>query len=129
MRIQVKRVYYKKKYAEYPDGSYVIEGKVIKNRWGFKDRVFWLFVLAGKGIHKGLTALYDGYRLNLVGINRNVVSIGDTSYGRLGNITKKAQAGDDEFFEPFFEVLKQYDENEERIQKQADKIVNGDKNV
>jgi RecA/RadA recombinase len=125
MRISVKRVYWKKKYEEYPDGSYVIEGKVIKNRWGLKGGTFWLFVLSGKGIHKGLTAMYDGIRLKVV--NRKTekhprsISIGDKSFGALRKVVEKAQEGDDKFFEPFFEVLRnQEQDNEEMDEKQDD---------
>ena len=108
IRISVKRVYYKKNYAEYPDGSYVIEGKIIKNRWGYKDRTFWLFVLAGKGIHIGLTNLYETHRLypDTVSMDRNIVKIGDESYGNLAKIIKKAHAGETEIFELFLQVLK-----------------------
>lgn len=116
IRIQVKRVYYKNKYEEYPDGSYVIEGLIDKNRWGFKGRKFWLFVLSGKGIHLGLTALYDAYRLELLTINRNVVKIDDQSFGHLKKIIQKAQDGNDEFFEPFFEVLR----NQEQVDDEQD---------
>jgi len=104
MRIQVKRRYWKSKYEEYPDGSYVIEGKVVKNRWGFKDKVFYLFVLSGKGIHKGLTAMYDGMMLDLVD-RKKTIKIGDTSFGYLKNIVEEAQAGNEEFFEPFYKIL------------------------
>ena len=120
MRLQVKRRYYKGKYEEFPDGSYIIEGKVLKNRWGYKDRQFWLFVLAGKGIHKGLTAMYDGIQLGLVNRKR-VISIGDSKFGYLKDVVEKAQAGDEEFFEPFFEVL--------RNQKQDDEEVDEEQNV
>lgn len=108
MRIKVRRVWFKGKYEEYPDGSYVIEGTVVKNRWGYKDRKFYLFVLAGKGIHKGLTAMYDGMKLGLVGRKR-VVSIGDQSFGYLKDVVSQAQAGNDEFFSPFVKILEEYD--------------------
>ena len=115
MRVQVKRKYYKGKYEEFPDGSYIIEGLVVKNRWGYKDRNFWLFVLAGKGIHKGLTAMYDGIQLGLVDRKR-VISIQGETFGYLKDVVTKAQEGDDEFFEPFFEVLR----NQEQTDKEVD---------
>ena len=119
MRIQVKRVYYKGKYEEFPDGSYVIEGKVIKNRWGYKDKTFHLFVLAGKGIHKGLTAMYDGIQLGLVGRKR-VISIGEETFGYLKDVVEKAQEGDDKFFEPFFEVLRNPKQNNEEVDEEQE---------
>jgi hypothetical protein len=119
MRVKVKRVWFKGKYEEYPDGSYVINGKVIKNRWGYKDRDFHLFVLAGKGIHKGLTAMYDGMRLDLVGRKR-VVTIGEQKFGYLKNIVQEAQNGNEEFFEPFYEVLRNYEPDKEEVAEEQE---------
>jgi len=119
IRIKVKRVWFKGKYEEYPDGSYIINGKVIKNRWGLKDKEFYLFVLAGKGIHKGLTAMYDGMRLGLVGRKR-VVSIGDQKFGYLKNIVQEAQNGNEEFFEPFYKVLRDYEPNKKEVDEEQD---------
>lgn len=48
-----------KRKMEFPDGSYILEGEVVKNRWGFSNRKFYVFMLAGRGIHEGLTALWD----------------------------------------------------------------------
>lgn len=104
IRIQVKRRFVKGKYEEFPDGSYIIEGTIIKNRWGYKDRKFYLFVLAGKGIDLGLTAMYDGIMLKKVSKDK-VIKIGDTSFGYLKDIVNQAQEGNTEFFSPFFEVL------------------------
>jgi len=111
MRVQVKRRFFKGKYEEFPDGSYIIEGLVIKNRWGYKDRKFWLVVLAGKGIHKGLTAMYDGIQLGIVG-RKKVITIGDESFGYLKNIFEEAQKGNDKFFKPFFKILEDYKQEE-----------------
>ncbi len=105
IRIQVKRRFYKGKYEEYPDGSYLIEGTVVKNRWGYKDRKFLLFVLSGKGIHRGMTALFDGMEMGLVE-RKKTISIGDQKFGYLKDIVAKAQEGDGDFFQPFFDVLK-----------------------
>ena len=117
MRVKVKRVYYKNKYAEYPDGSYVIEGKVVKNRWGYKGRTFWLFVLAGKGISKGMTTIYDASRLDLLTLDRNIVKIGDKSFGHIKKLIQEAQDGNEEPFEVFYELL--------RSQEQEIEVENG----
>jgi len=111
MRVEVKRRYYKG-YEEYPDGSYVIEGKVVKNRWGIKDKVFYLFVLSGKGIHRGLTAMYDGFMIGAVG-RKKVITIGDKSFGYMKNIIAEAQAGNEKFFKPFYKVLEDYEQSED----------------
>jgi len=104
IRMQLKRLYRKNKEETYPDGSYVIYGKIIKNRFGYKDGEFYLFVLGGSGIHRGLTALYDGIILGIVDISRTI-KIGDKSFGYLKDITEQAQLGNEEFFEPFYEAI------------------------
>lgn len=117
VRIELKRVYLKGKYLEFPDGSYVVQGKVVKNRWGFKNREFKLFVLAGTGIHLGMTALWDGIDLGVVKMKTmRSVKIGDVSYGAMRKIIQEAHDKNDDFFEPFFLALgglSTSDENEE----------------
>ena len=107
----MKRRYVKSGWQEYPDGSYVIEGKVVKNRWGLRLLPFLLFVLSGKGVHKGMTTMFDCIEEGLA-TSKNVVKIGDKSYGRLKPIIDKAQEGDEEFFQPFYDLLKGDNENE-----------------
>lgn len=108
IRIEVKRKYVRGGYEEYPDGSYVIEGSVVKNRWGLKDKVFNLFVLSGKGIHLGLTAVYDGMELGIFerpNKKNHGIRIGETSYGSTKQVIMKAHEGDDAFFAPFIHTL------------------------
>ena len=113
IRIAIKRKYLKGSYVEYPDGSYVIEGTVVKNRWGLKDKTFNLFVLSGKGIHFGLTAMYDCIALGLAKKDRTVKIMQnkkfDTSLGTMKEIVEKAHAGDTEFFEIFDAALISYE--------------------
>ena len=110
-RIEMKRRYVKSGWQEYPDGSYVIEGKVVKNRWGLRLLPFLLFVLSGKGVHRGMTTMFDCIEEGLA-TSKNVVKIGDKSYGRLKPIIDKAQEGDEEFFQPFYDLLKGDNEND-----------------
>ena len=117
IRIQVKRKYVSGGYEEYPDGSYVILGQVVKNRWGLKDRTFHLFVLSGKGISKELTAVYDCLVMKLAKKDR-VIKIGDQSFGYLKNIVDEARVGNTDFFQPFFELLSQHTEETEIIEDQ-----------
>lgn len=105
IRIAVKRKYVKGKYEEYPDGSYIIEGTVVKNRWGLKDRTFNLFVLSGKGIHSGLTAMYDAISLGLATKERTI-KVGGTVYGTMKEMVQAAHEGKDDTFIPFKDVLK-----------------------
>jgi hypothetical protein len=100
IRIAVKRKYIKGRYEEYPDGSYIIEGTVVKNRWGLKEKVFNLFVLSGKGIHLGLTAMYDCINLGTAKRDRTI-KIGDNSFGTMKECVQQAHNGNDDFFDPF----------------------------
>lgn len=104
IRIAISRMRRKNREEVYPDGSYIIKGKVVKNRWGLEDREFNLFVLAGKGVHKGLTAMYDGVVLKLVDKERTI-KIGEQNFGSLKEILAHAQDGDEEYFQPFYQVL------------------------
>lgn len=105
VRIQLSRMRLKNKEETFPDGSYIIKGNVVKNRWGLEDRDFHLFVLAGKGVHKGLTAFYDGAILGVVNRERTI-KIGDQNFGYLKDLIAHAQSGDEDFFKPFYDVLK-----------------------
>lgn len=104
IRIAVKRKYLKGSYEEYPDGSYIIEGTVVKNRWGLKEKTFNLFVLSGKGIHIGLTAMYDCISLGLATKERTI-KLRTQSYGTMKEIVSQAHEGNDDFFNPFIEAL------------------------
>ena len=104
IRIQLKRRYFKNKWEEFPDGSYILEGTVVKNRCGYKGRTFHLFSLAGKGIHLGLTAMYDGIQLGVVDKSKSI-KIGEQTFGYMKDIVKEAQSGNEEFFTPFFTAL------------------------
>ena len=105
IHIKIQKLYEKNGKVIFKDGSYVIKGQVTKNRWGAENRVFYLFVLFGTGIHHGLTAMYDAIKYKQATVERNVVSIGDKSFGNITKIIEKAKEGDDSFFAPFYEVL------------------------
>jgi len=105
--IRVKRAYYKNKIELFPDGSYILEGKVEKNRFGFEDRIFYIVILGGIGIHIGLTAMYDCIQLGIAERGRgNKITMNDVTYGNFQSIFGKAREGDNEFFQPFVDALK-----------------------
>ncbi len=87
------------------DGSFLIGGKVNKNTFGYEQNVFYLFNLAGWGIHPGLTAVYDCIMLGLAE-KKKTVKLGDKSYGYIKNMIKTPD--DDELFEPFVKALGEY---------------------
>ena len=105
IHFKVQKLYEKSGKVIFKDGSYVIKGTVTKNRWGLEGKNFYLFVLAGKGVHSGLTAMYDIIKLKQAKVERNIVSINDESFGNIHKIIDKAQTGDDEFFKPFHDLL------------------------
>jgi recombination protein RecA len=98
IRIRVKRK------EEIFDQSYVMEGTVTKNRFGYRDRKFYIFMLAGAGIHLGLSALYDCFILQQAERGK-VVKMDGKSYGYLKEFLKEAHKGNNDIFLPFIEKL------------------------
>lgn len=98
------RIHLKRSGKPFPDGSYLLEGVIDKNRYGFHKKEFKVFMKAGIGIHQGLTALFDGIDLELVNRGK-IIKIGDTSYGYLKNIIED-EWKNQEFFQPFYDILK-----------------------
>jgi hypothetical protein len=112
IRIQLTRMRRKNKEDVFDDGSYVIKGTVLKNRWGLEDRSFYLFVLAGKGVHSGLTAMYDTIMLKLSTVDRNIVKLGDESMGHINEVIQQAHEENILFFNPFFQALENVNNTE-----------------
>ena len=67
--------------------------------------MFYFVVLGGKGIHIGLSAMYDCKVLKLATFGKSVTMNG-VKYGSMRTIVAKAHAGEDEFFQPFIDALK-----------------------
>ena len=86
------------------ENAYVIEGVAEKLSFGRDGRMFWVVVLGGKGIHKGMTALYECKMAKLCTFGASITLDGK-KYGSMGSILEKAHAGDDEFFQPFINAL------------------------
>jgi RecA/RadA recombinase len=116
-----KRLYGQHGYQVFPDGSYCVEGQLQKNKWGLHGANFYLFVLSGKGIHKGLTAVLDGFMLGLVDRDRrHNIKIGNDAFGTMKELIQKAQNGEDEVFQPFFDVLSTNVEIVENIEEEKE---------
>ena len=98
VRLRVKRK------EEFPDQSYVIEGAVTKNRFGYRDRKFYIFMLAGTGIHIGLSAMYDCFILEKAERGK-VVKMDGQSYGYLKDLVKAGHEKRNEVFQPFIDKL------------------------
>lgn len=114
-----------KRQEEFPDGSYVLKGEIKKNRWGYEDREFYVFMLVGRGLHKGLSAMWDGIMTGKVS-RKTVIKIDGENLGRISEIVKKAKSGDEEFFTPFYEVLKGEMPNEEPKEEENEEGTEGD---
>ena len=110
VRIKLERIIVDKTGGKkhFPDGSYVLLGTVAKNRWGYQDRTFNIFVLAGLGVHIGMTALWDCVALKLAKYYKTQVFIGKESIGKLGHFAKAAKQGETEVFAPFHKLLEEY---------------------
>ena len=88
----------------FPDGSYVLEGEVKKNRWGFRNRKFHVFMLAARGMHPGLSALWDCVALKKATCKNYTVTMNDESE-KLSVYVKGAHEGNDEIFGCFYKAL------------------------
>jgi len=101
-----------KRKLEFPDGSYILEGEVVKNRWGFSNRKFYVFMLAGRGIHEGLTALWDCVVYKQVQYRDEKVKYtlddGTEVVTSIITFVKAAKRGED-LFDPFRKKLESID--------------------
>lgn len=91
--------------TELDDNAYVIEGMVEKFNFGKDKRKFYCVVLGGKGIHVGLTAVYDCKMLKMASFGKSVTLNGE-KFGNIRTLIQKAHAGETEIFQPFIDALK-----------------------
>jgi len=87
------------------ENAYVVEGLVEKFNFGKDKRKFYVVVLGGKGVHIGLTAMYDCKVLGLCSFGRSI-TLGGVKYGSMKSMLEKAHAGEHEYFQPFIDALK-----------------------
>lgn len=86
------------------DNAFVIEGMVEKFNFGKDKRKFYNVVLGGKGIHVGLSAVYDCKVLKLASFGKSV-TLGKEKFGNIRTLIQKAHAGETEIFQPFIDAL------------------------
>ena len=112
-----------KRKMEFPDGSYILEGEVVKNRWGFSNRKFYVFILAGRGIHEGLTALWDCVIYKLVQYRDEKVKYtlddGTEVINHISVFVKAAKRGED-LFDPFRKKLESINADVEIVGDEAE---------
>lgn len=87
------------------DNAYVIEGMVEKFNFGKDKRKFYCVVLGGKGIHVGLSAVYDCKVQKLATFGKSV-TLGKEKFGNIRSLIQKAHAGETEIFLPFSAALR-----------------------
>lgn len=109
---------------EFPDKSYVIEGKVIKNRFGYKDTVFHFVNLSGKGIHWGLSWMYDGFlqKGGRIVRDRGKVKIDGEKYCMLKEAFIEAHNGNNDFFLPFRDAVYSINANPEILVEESEEV-------
>ena len=100
---------------ELEENAVVMEGLVEKYNFGRDKLKFYVCILGGKGIHKGMTAMYDCKMTRLCTFGSSITLDGK-KYGRMREIVAKAHAGDDEFFQPFINAL----QNPSKISKPSE---------
>lgn len=93
----------------FPDKSYALLGTVVKNRWGYQDGTFRVFMLAGYGMHLGMSALWDCVKYKLCKRTKTGLVVGKENLGKLGIFAKLARDGQAEPFERFFKLLEGYE--------------------
>ena len=85
---------------------FVAMGKINKLRFGGKGREFRVCLLAGQGVHRGLTAMFDCVEAGRAErTKQGYIKIGDKSVGRIGELIAAAEGDKDKTFEPFIEAL------------------------
>lgn len=118
VRIDLKRAYIGNSAVNFGE-SYLLKGKIDSNRFGFSGREFYVFIIAGEGIHIGLTALWDcviaGHAtLSAKAIKDSVgVSLDGQSFGKFRSILKEKD--NPEFFTPFINKLREEEVDEKSV--------------
>ena len=91
--------------------SWLINGKIDSNRFGFSQRNFYVFLVGGEGIHVGLTAMWECLRNEIATLSAasfaegTKVSMDGVEFGKLGNIIKNRNE-EPEMFVPFINALR-----------------------
>lgn len=115
VRIDLKRSYIGNSPVDFGE-SYLLKGKVDSNRFGFSKREFHVFVIAGEGIHVGLSALWDCVIAKYATLSAQsikdsvIVNMDGQSFGKMRTILKEKD--NPEFFVPFINRLREVPEDD-----------------
>lgn len=114
VRIKLKRG------EDFPDKSYSLSGTVVKNRWGYQDNTFQVFMLAGFGLHAGMSALWDCITYKIIKRGKGGLFYGSERLGILGHYARAAKEGKEEMFDPFYKLLEEYDNTHKEEETDTD---------
>lgn len=84
--------------------GWILEGKVDKNRDGFRGRKFYIYMQAGEGVHVGLTAMFECIIAGLAQDKGKKVVMDGVDYGKIVKIIENRH-NDPSFFNPFINAL------------------------
>lgn len=90
IRCGLKNAFLGKHTIKYPTGQ-LVEGRVDNNRYGYSGGHFWMYIIYGRGIHRGLTAFWECIALKLAEVSAE--SITDATTVRLDGV-KMGKIGD-----------------------------------
>lgn len=113
IRIDLKRAYIGNSPVNFGE-SYLLRGHIDSNRYGYSLRDFYVFIIAGEGIHVGLTALWDCVQVRYATLSAKSIkdsvgiSMDGVSYGKFRTIY--AERNNPEFFAPFINRLREEDD-------------------
>lgn len=86
-------------------GTWVLEGKIIKNRHGVKDQKFQVVIVGGQGMHPGLSAIVDCLASGAAKVQTGKLIMDGNDYGNIKKIMTRKEH-DADFFDPFINELK-----------------------
>lgn len=93
--------------TDYAGGSYLIGGTCEKLSFGPSRRTFNVFCVANRGLHLGMSAVWDGITNGLVSAEKTI-KIGEQSFGYMSKLVKEAEDGHDDVFQPFIDAISEY---------------------
>jgi hypothetical protein len=98
----------------------IAEGTVEKPRFGGPGRKFSVCIVPGRGIHVGMSAMFDCIHYKLGSrTDAGMIRLGTETFGRIGKMVDAAFEGDDKVFQPFVDALAAW-ELENLLEDEAD---------
>jgi hypothetical protein len=84
----------------------VAEGTVEKLRFGGPGRKFSVYIVPGRGVHLGMSAMFDCIHYKIgTRTDQGMIRLGTETFGRIGKLVDAAFEENDKVFDPFIEAL------------------------